>query len=178
MGFYTSTSEDSTVIDRENVRSTGEVGVALDAVEAGIRAARPGTVLEECLTVEDGILTVGDTPYDLASYDEVLVVGGGNAAGRIASHLSTVLGSTVAEGIVVTDDPDPGAGVEVVEGTHPVPSDANREGTRRLLDRARAADEDTLAVAGVTRGARAPPAPPAPPPRPAAPRAPAGPPLF
>ena len=131
------------------------MGVALDAVEAGIHAARPGTVLEESIAVEDGVLTVEDAAYDLASYDEVLVVGGGNAAGRIASHLSTALGSTVAEGIVVTDDPDPGAGVEVVEGTHPVPSDANHEGTRRLLDRARAADEDTLAVVVATGGGSA-----------------------
>ena len=129
--------------------------VALDAVAAGIRAARPRAVLDDSLDVDDGRLRVGNATYDLASYDEVLVLGGGNAAGRIGSHLSAALGSAVTDGILVTDAPKPADGIEVVAGTHPMPSDANREGTRRLLERARAADEDTLAVVVVTGGGSA-----------------------
>lgn len=129
--------------------------VALDAIEAGISAARPGTVLEASLEIVDGCLRVGGAAYDLTAYDEVLLLGGGNAAGRIASHLSAALGSTVTGGIVVTDDPEPGDGVEVVAGTHPTPSEANHEGTRRLLDHARGADEDTLAIVVVTGGGSA-----------------------
>ena len=155
VGFYDGTGQDPIVIDQGRIRAVEEGEVALDAIEAGIRAARPGTVLGASVKVADGWLRVGGAAYDLTTYDEVLILGGGNAAGRVASHLSAALGSTVTDGIVVTDDPEPGDGVEVVEGTHPVPSEANQRGTRRLLDRARAADEDTLAVVLVTGGGSA-----------------------
>ena len=155
VGFCCNTGQDHIVIDRGRIRSIEESEVALDAIEAGIRAARPGTVLEASLEVADGWLRVGGAAYDLTAYDEVLLLGGGNAAGRVANHLSAALGSTVTDGLVVTDDPEPGGGVEIVKGTHPVPSEANRTGTRRLLDHARTADEDTLAVVVVTGGGSA-----------------------
>ena len=133
---------------------TDRMAVALDAVEAGIDAARPETVLRETISVSDGVLTVDGATYDLTAYDDVLLIGGGNAAGRIASHLAGVLGPELTGGVVVTDDPAPAGPIDVVDGTHPVPSEANRDGTRRLLDLARAA-VDTLVVAAATGGGSA-----------------------
>ncbi|WP_188787217.1 DUF4147 domain-containing protein [Halobellus salinus] len=129
--------------------------VALDAVEAGIDAASPENVLRDSISVTDGMLTIGDSAFDLSGYNDVFVLGGGNAAGRIASHLASVLGPTLSGGVVVTDDPVPAGPVDVVEGTHPVPSAANRDGARRLLEAARAAGSDTLAVVAVTGGGSA-----------------------
>ena len=143
------------MIDRERIRTTDRMATALDAVEAGIDAARPENVLRDSVDVTDGMLTVGDSAFDLSSYDDVLVLGGGNAAGRIASHLAAVLGPALSGGVVVTDDPAAAGPVEVVEGAHPVPSAANRDGTRRLLETARAADSDTLVVVAVTGGGSA-----------------------
>ena len=143
------------MIDREQTRTTDRMAVALDAVEAGIDAARPENVLRDAVGVTDGTLTVAGDTYDLTAYDDVLLLGGGNAAGRIASHLADALGPKLTDGLVVTDDPAPADRVEVVEGTHPVPSEPNRDGTRRLLERARAADNDTLVVVAVTGGGSA-----------------------
>jgi len=143
------------VIDRDQTRTTDRMAVALDAVEAGIDAARPENVLRDAVGVTDGTLTVAGAAYDLTAYDDVLVLGGGNAAGRIASHLADALGPRLTDGVVVTDDPAPADRVDVVEGTHPVPSEPNRDGTRRLLERARAADNDTLVVVAVTGGGSA-----------------------
>ena len=143
------------VIDRERLRTTGRISVALDAVAAGIDAARPERVLRDAVGVADGVLTVGDATYDLAAYDDVVVLGAGNAAGRIASHLVEVLEPTPSGGVVITDDPVPAGPVTVVEGTHPVPSAPNRDGTRRLLERARAADADSLVVVVATGGGSA-----------------------
>ena len=143
------------MIDREHLRVTDRMAVALDAVEAGIDAARPETVLREAISVSDGVLTVDGATYDLTAYDDVLLIGGGNAAGRIANHLAGVLGPELTGGVVVTDDPAPAGPIDVVDGTHPVPSEANRDGTRRLLDLARAAAADTLVVAAATGGGSA-----------------------
>lgn len=131
------------------------VDVALDAVRAGINAAHPERVLQAELDVTDGRLHVGGEWYDLSAYEEVLVLGGGNAAGTVASHLAERLDPHLSGGIVVTDDPRTVGPIDVVTGTHPLPSEANVDATRRLLRRAASADADTLAVVVLTGGGSA-----------------------
>ncbi|MGQ4555935.1 DUF4147 domain-containing protein [Halobellus sp. GM3] len=144
------------MIDRSRLREDDPtVELALDAVEAGIRAAHPNAVLEDAIALEGDVLCVNGDRYDLAAYDDVIVLGGGNAAGQIASHLAELLGPRLDGGVVVTDDPAPPGPVESVEGTHPVPSERNVEGARRVLDRARASGEHTLALVAVTGGGSA-----------------------
>lgn len=130
-------------------------------IEAGIEAADPITVVEDALAVSDGVLEIrsrtDDTTdtIDLASYDRVVVFGGGNAAGRAASALETVLGAHLDGGIVVTDTPGDTTLIEQLPGDHPLPSPRGVESTRRLLEAAEEADEDTLALVVVTGGGSA-----------------------
>ena len=128
---------------------------ACEALTAGVEAAQPQTVLDDSLSVSDGVLTIGDTEYDLDQYSAVVVLGGGNAAGTVAMALEEQLGDRIAGGLVVTDDPRSPEHIEVVEGTHPLPSEANVEGTRELLDRAAGVDEDSLVLGVVTGGGSA-----------------------
>ncbi|ELY59019.1 glycerate kinase type-2 family protein [Natronolimnohabitans innermongolicus] len=127
----------------------------LDALEAGITAAHPDTVLSDAIDLEGSTLRIAVDEYDLDSYESVVVLGGGNAAGRIASHLADRLGERLAGGVVVTDDPAPAGPVDVIEGTHPTPSEPNVDGARRVLERARACDDETLVLAPVTGGGSA-----------------------
>lgn len=129
--------------------------LALEALEAGITAAQPATVLQEQLTLEDATLSVEGASYDLDAYEEVVVLGGGNAAGRVASCLAALLGDYLTDGVIVTDDPAPAGPIEMIDGTHPIPSAENVEGTRRLLGRARTVDEDTLVLVAITGGGSA-----------------------
>ena len=131
------------------------VDTAHRAIRAGIDAAHPEAVLREVITVDEHRLTIEDQTYDLDSYEEILVLGGGNAAGTVASHLAGRLGGHLTGGIVVTDDPAPADPIETVVGTHPVPSDANVEGARRVLERAREAGAETLALVAITGGGSA-----------------------
>lgn len=124
------------------------------AIEAGIDAAHPRTVIAEAVTVEDGVLSVGDSDYSLG-FDRVVVLGGGNAAATAAAALEPLLGDTLDGGVVVTDDPVDTGIVEVIEGTHPLPSAANVAGTEQVLDCARDAGADTLALVVITGGGSA-----------------------
>ncbi|MXR50752.1 DUF4147 domain-containing protein [Halovenus sp. WSH3] len=128
---------------------------ACRAIVAGIDAAHPRRVIEESLSVDDGVLGIDGTEHPLAEYSEVLVLGGGNAAGTAAAALESRLGDRLDGGVVVTDDPAETDTVETVEGTHPLPSEANVAGTERLLDRAEAAGPETLALVVVTGGGSA-----------------------
>ncbi len=156
--------------DRPSLARTPAHDLALDCVTAGIEAAAPGRVVRERVAVdgsrfridgdgnddgedEDGNGDHGD--YDLNAYDEVVVLGGGKAAGGVAAALEDVLGGHLDGGVVVADGPTETDRVDVVVGDHPVPSERGLDGARRVLDGAAAADERTLVLAVVTGGGSA-----------------------
>lgn len=141
--------------DRDrHARSSAHV-VALDCLETGIRAAHPERVVREQITDSDGRLRITDTTELLADYDEVLVLGGGNAAGTAAVALETLLGDAVDGGRVVTDVPADTSRVTCHLGDHPLPTERNVAATERLLEQATGADERTLVLVIVTGGASA-----------------------
>ena len=144
------------MIDRTRGRTDDALHeLALDAVEAGIRAAHPTEVLRRALSLDGETLCVHESRYDLNDYDSVVVLGGGNAAGQVAGVLSELLGDRLSGGVVVTDDPVPAGPVDPVTGAHPVPSEANVAGAERVVAAAREADERTLALVAITGGGSA-----------------------
>ncbi|NGM67966.1 DUF4147 domain-containing protein [Natronolimnobius sp. AArcel1] len=132
--------------------------VALECLLAGIRAAQPSARVAETLSVNDGTLTVETdevSEYDLEAYDDVVVLGGGNAAAQFASALEDELGEWLTGGVVVTDDPAETSIVNVHAGDHPIPSDDGVAGTERVLKAADACGEDDLVLATITGGGSA-----------------------
>ncbi|WP_418282957.1 glycerate kinase type-2 family protein [Halorubrum sp. DTA98] len=145
---------------REAIARTPAHDVALDCLLAGIAAARPATLVSDGLSLREGVLTVTATDgppaeYDLDAYDDVILIGGGNAGGSFTAAIETVLGDRLSGGVVVTDDPTPSGTVDVLAGDHPVPSERGVAHTRRVLDRAHAADEDDLVIATISGGGSA-----------------------
>ena len=141
--------------DRERLATTDARDLALECVEAGIEAGHPRRVVREAVAVDGDSLHVAGESYDLAAYDEIVVLGGGNAAAQVAAALEGILGDRIDGGIVVTDDPVETERVAVREGDHPVPSERGVESTRELLAAADAADEGTLVLAAITGGGSA-----------------------
>ena len=135
--------------------STDARDVALACIEAGIEAGHPRTIISDAVALEDETLRVGDATADFCEYDDLVVLGGGNAAAHVAAALEEILGDRIDGGVVVTDDPVETAHVGVREGDHPVPSQRGVAGTRDLLAAADAADEDTLVLAAITGGGSA-----------------------
>jgi hydroxypyruvate reductase len=165
---------DVTFRDRGRLVRTPAHGVALDCLAAGIAAARPDRLIPNAVSVRDGVLRIegaqtgtGDGradavgEYDLADYDRVLLLGAGKASAEVAAALARVLESSdhgIAEGVIVTEDPaerPSTAGVEVLPGDHPVPSDRGVESARRVLDLAERAGPDDLVLAAITGGGSA-----------------------
>lgn len=149
-----------TIEGRSALERTPAHRLALDCVVAGIEAAHPDRVVEASVDLDGDRLIVTaidgeQRTYDLGEYDDVFVVGGGNAAGHLARALEAVLGDRISGGVVVTDDPTDTEYVDVLEGDHPVPSERGVESTRRLLDVAERADENDLVFAAITGGGSA-----------------------
>ncbi|MEF8855366.1 MAG: DUF4147 domain-containing protein, partial [Haloarculaceae archaeon] len=129
--------------------------LALDCVTAGIHAAEPATVVADGVALDGTDLVIDGDRYDLAAYDEVLVVGGGNAAGTAAAALEARLGEWIDRGAVVTDNPVDTERIEVLPGDHPVPSQRGVESTRAMLEIAASAGPDDLVLVLVTGGGSA-----------------------
>jgi len=144
-----------TIRNRDALARTDAHATVLDCLAAGIEAAHPQRVLDDALSVSNGQVRIEDAVYDLGAYDEVLVLGGGNAASQVAAALEEILGPALDGGVVVTDDPVSTERVDVVEGTHPVPDEAADRGARRVREAAESADADALVFAVVTGGGSA-----------------------
>ncbi|WP_440764278.1 glycerate kinase type-2 family protein [Natronorubrum sp. DTA7] len=147
--------------NRDRLATTDARDLTLECLEAGIAAGHPRRVIREAVSLEGrDRLRVADgtgnlAQYDLTQYDEIIVLGGGNAAAHVAAALEDVIGDRIGGGVVVTDDPAETDRVAVLEGDHPVPSQRGVESTRELLAAADAADERTLVLAAITGGGSA-----------------------
>ena len=143
------------IADRDRLASTAARDVALECLEAGIEAGHPRTVVRDTVSLERETLRIADATYDLGEYEEIVVLGGGNAAAHVAVALESILGELIDGGVVVTDDPVETERVAVREGDHPVPSERGVDGTRDVLEVADAATESTLVLAAITGGGSA-----------------------
>ena len=145
--------------NRDQLLDSAAHEVALDCLAAGIETADPARLTRGAVSLADGTLAVGDASYDLANYDEVIVLGGGKAAATVAAELAAILGDSLDGGLVVTDSPDSLSvstqPIAVLAGDHPIPSERGVGATRRLLDAADAADASTLILGVITGGGSA-----------------------
>ena len=141
--------------NRDKLARSTSHAVALDALAAGIEAADPARLTRERVQVDGETLRVGDTTISLDGFEAIRVIGGGKAAGVVAAELEAVLGDRLNGGVVVTNNPVETERVDVLAGDHPVPSQQGVDSTRRLLDVAEDADEETLLLAAITGGGSA-----------------------
>jgi hydroxypyruvate reductase len=141
--------------DRDTLGGTRARELVLDCVERGIEAADPVRAIERALSLEGDRLIVGEASYDFDEFEECIVLGGGNAGGRMASALEGVLGDRIDRGAVVTDAPEETDRIDVLPGDHPVPSERGVESTRRMLELADGAGEKTLVLVVVSGGGSA-----------------------
>ncbi len=141
--------------DRDSLARTPAHSVALDCLAAGVRAAHPERVVADAISLEDNNLSVDGTAYDLAEYERVALVGGGKAAGAVAVALESLLGDRLDGGVVVADEDTETAGVEIVVGDHPIPSERGQAGAERVLEAADHADAETLLLVTISGGGSA-----------------------
>ncbi|QIO24829.1 glycerate kinase [Haloarcula sp. JP-L23] len=129
--------------------------VALDCIEAAIDAAAPETTTRTSVSLDEDTLCIGETTYNLSDYTDVVLVGGGKAAGGVTRALESILGESLTGGQIVVKQPADTTAVQSTVGDHPLPSERNIEATAAVLDILEEADEDTLVLFVLTGGASA-----------------------
>lgn len=124
---------------------------------AALAASDPCQAVISATKLEGNNLSAGDNLYRLDAFERILVIGAGKATARMALAIEEILGARIAAGLIVVKDGHTAklSIVEQVEASHPIPNQAGEEGTRRILEMARAADDKTLVICLLSGGASA-----------------------
>ena len=125
--------------------------------DAALAAVDPHAAVVRALRVEQGMLKAGDSVYDRNAFEHVIVVGAGKAVAAMAAAAEEVFGEQLVGGIVVVKYGHGGRleRTEQIEAAHPIPDEAGLEGTRRIIDLVRRADERTLVICLISGGGSA-----------------------
>lgn len=124
---------------------------------AALAASDPYQAVHNSAMLAGEHLQLGENSYCLDAFERRLIVGAGKATARMALAMEEILGAWIAAGLIVVKDDHTAklSFVEQVEASHPIPNQAGEEGTRRILEMARAADDKTLVICLLSGGASA-----------------------
>lgn len=136
---------------------------AVDIIDSALAAVAPERLLADVVTRNGDTVTIDGQRYDLASIENVFVVGVGKGSGALTSAVLRRLDG-VTDAIIVEKDTstvDPAVldrfrdALTVMEAGHPVPTEASQRAAERVLELADSAGPDDLVVCCVTGGASA-----------------------
>ncbi len=152
--------ENRIIQNRAELLSHGEVNLRrdlLDVLEAGIRGGDPGAGTRRKVRLSETDLWIGDQKYDLTQIRNIYVIGVGKGSFPIVQALEEILGSHIAEGVVVVKKGEKRRLklIQVCEAAHPIPDESSVAGARKILDVINKAAENDLVFAAVTGGSSA-----------------------
>lgn len=140
-------------------RARGVRRDALLAVRASLEASDPALLVRRAVRVRRGTLEVEGLQLDLASFREVIVVGGGKASGLMAAEIERILGRRLDRGVVVVPDYQTFLPrlerVRFAKSTHPLPTRKGVMGVKQMLLALDGVSADDLVVALISGGGSA-----------------------
>ena len=146
----------ATIQNREQVAVTPEREKVLEIVDAGLAAIDTAAVMRRDFRLDGTTLRVKDEAYNLDEYRHVYVIGFGKASGQAAEIVEEVLGDKITAGIVLSVQPSTVCKrIQVIPGTHPLPSAGNVASTQKIIQLAEQADADDLVICIVSGGGSA-----------------------
>jgi glycerate 2-kinase len=127
--------------------------------EAGIRRADPYEMIMQGCSLDRDKLTVScpggaRKSWDLSSFKEIVVLGAGKAASKMALALEKLLNERITGGIIAVK---PGhteklSRIEQIEASHPVPDERSVSAAESILALARKGKEKTLFINLISGG--------------------------
>ena len=127
---------------------------------AALAAVAPDAAVRRQLRVEGNVLHIAGHSYSLAEYDRIFVVGGGKAGAPMAAAVEAVLGERITAGLVnvkhgYTLPATAVSRVQIAEAGHPVPDEAGRRGTERIVQTLTGLTERDLVLVLISGGGSA-----------------------
>ncbi len=127
----------------------------LEIVEAGLSAIQPEENFKNKVRLENNILTILDSNYDLNNFEQVYLLGFGKGSAKNAKLLEELLGDRLDEGYVIDTKDEDFKTIKFTQGTHPVVSRENVDFTFKVMDRFSKMTEKDLVLIVVCGGGSA-----------------------
>ncbi len=128
---------------------------ALAIVEAAFESVVPHKAIRNRVRLEQEILHVNGSIYDLASYNRIHMVGFGKSSALMALEMEHILGDRISDGLVISTKETPLNHIKFVKGTHPFPSQQNLSATKKIVKFVQQAEPDDLIICLVSGGGSA-----------------------
>jgi len=151
----------TTIKNKEQLIGNGETRsdrkartLALESLEAALKAADPIHIIKSRLSLKNSTLRVNSDSFKLTKFKNIYVVGGGKATGAMAEALEQVLGKRITKGLVNVPHGTKSktAIIELHRASHPVPDESGVEGTRGMVEIAEQAEKDDLVICLISGG--------------------------
>ncbi len=116
----------------QKLATTGSRKVVLDLVEAALAAIQPEVVFAKHFVLDGRMLKILDVVINLSKYDRILLLGFGKGSAGNCQIAERLLGNKLSAGYVIDVSEQNFSRVEFTLGTHPLPSAANIEFTKKV----------------------------------------------
>jgi glycerate-2-kinase len=130
--------------------------MALEMYDAALQASLPKNFMHHSCQLRDNIFRVKDVEYDISVYKNIYLFGSGKASMSMAIEIEKILGSFIKKGLIVAaEKTDTLKYVDVVEGSHPIPSEKSISAGKRLFSVMQECQEDDLYIYLLSGGSSA-----------------------
>lgn len=144
----------SQLINKGNESTRNARLLILESYEAALNAVKPEKLIKSKISFQTPILKIENLTFDLRSFKNIYVVGGGKASGEMAAALEHILGKWIKKGIVnVPRGNGPRTNIIILnQASHPLPDQSGIEGTKQMLKIAEQATQDDLLICLISGG--------------------------
>jgi glycerate 2-kinase len=131
-------------------------------LSAALQAVDPFKAVTIYLKRYGDTLIFADQSYNLASFDEIYVIGAGKAGLPMSEAIASVLGDRLHTGIVIVKEgyqdqsaQQPLAGIEILQAGHPIPDERGVHASRRIARLLQKAKFNDLIICLISGGGSA-----------------------
>jgi len=138
-----------------NISPNSHPEKVIPVIEAILEAVNPQSCVVDALRIDKSMLMVNGRRYDLDDYERVFLVGFGKASISMAKGVTSVLGSRVTEGRLITKHSIEGETLDKIKvfmGSHPVPSEKSITGAKNIIDMVGSLSDRDLVVCVISGG--------------------------
>ena len=108
-------------------------------MNAALSAVDPAEAVSRFVKRNGDALTINGHTYNLKDYEHIYVVGAGKAGTPMASHIATILGSHLTEGIIIVKEGYTSGSkntelgkITILEAGHPIPDERGVQATEKI----------------------------------------------
>jgi len=136
----------------------------LKALELAINSVMPENLMEQSIKIEGSKLIIQNNEFDLNTFEDICIIGGGKAVAHMAAYLERILSNVpnikykgiinIPEGLTI-DDLNLTDSIQINYASHPIPNKVGMNGVRKMRELLKASSKNNLIIFLVSGGGSA-----------------------